>query len=414
MRLERAQGVINRALVVLGLLPLLLLSAAALERPFISPMVLVPFGCMLLSLPLSLMEEGKCRKALGVLLPLISLSAGLIIVPLSGMLSGERFVYYILCLATPLLCTLTNESTVHAMLLVGVIAHILAAILSRSLQMASVAPVLRVMSPVYLSLMVGVVNRRELRRRCEATGKRPSLKMTLGNLAMCVALCLIMLAVAFFDTLRRAFVAVADFFVRAAMWLATLLPSFVKRGEGDLGSESADITSGLESSETSIFWVILQYIGYVFTALLVIFLLYKLIKNLPMLMRKLSGAVKRLWLRYIGVVAQQDYTDVEERLSVDDDGGKAEKKKRRERGDELDNMSDSRARVRRAYRTVKKHAKSIPDSMTAREALASCLPVDIRQVEAFADSYERARYSDLPITREEAQAATDIAKSVRK
>ena len=279
------------------------------------------------------------------------------------------------------------------------------------------ATLLKAVYALYVGLFVLNLNRRSLldgvsrytHEKPPRTVRTRNTWLSLGSLAV------LYLAASWrplWEMVKRVFSTVAgwvsDFFV----WLSRLFPKEEMGQDGGAGSRGEAFA--LPPGESSPFWVVLEKIVMVVAtaalAVLVLWLLYRLIKKMRVmfarLRQRLLDTANALSENYISRTESVfDWQEVKDSI--------AHKlrslrpfRKRAPRWDEL----NDRQRVRHGYSELLRKHSDVPPSLTARKALTDHLLIDSQTDRAaLADAYDQARYSDLPIRSEQAEAMRKAA-----
>jgi len=206
---------------------------------------------------------------------------------------------------------------------------------------------------------------------------------------------------------------VAGWIVAVLAWLSQLFQSEAIRPGGGAGSRSEAFA--LPPDESSPFWAVLEKIAIVLTmvalVVLVVWLLYRFFKKLRVvfarLRQRLLDTANALSENYVS--RTESVFDWQE---VKDSAARRLRtlrpfRKRVPRWDEL----DDRQRVRHGYSELLRKRPDVPSSVTARRALTDHLLIDSQADSAvLADAYDQARYSDLPIQPEQAEAMRKAAR----
>ena len=190
--------------------------------------------------------------------------------------------------------------------------------------------------------------------------------------------------------------------LRFLSWLAQLLPQSAPVGEG--ASAPMDM-SGLcdAAAEPSLLAVILEKVAFVIAAVVGVVLAVLALRFLYRQLKKLAGRVLDMMRRY-AAAATEDYDD---EITDTREEGERERnlplqalRRRLALGD--DKSLPPAERIRRRYARVRLKHADWQDSRTARETL----PEDA------ANLYERARYSEHPVTPEDADRFARDTRSV--
>ena len=309
-------------------------------------------------------------------------------------------------IACALLVPILRENGLPSTLAMGLAAlHALMPLLAR---LAGVTLPLFLFASAYLVVFLINVNDQSLRAQCSSHQQRPAQSMRIGNRVLTVVLFGLCLIISQFDTLRRAFeTLVQTVLLLIIRILSRLIPQPVESAGGGGGAGDMDF-GGLAQGETALIWKILERVGVVITVIAVIALIIWLSGRIFKLLKAVWGHIRAFLNRYAQSL-RTDYTDQTEDLSGWGEIGQSLRDKasgwaarlRPIHWDALDN----RARVRAAYTAVLRREKKPDASRTARETLLSGASTGKSDAAQLCGSYERARYSDHPITDAEAENA---------
>lgn len=215
------------------------------------------------------------------------------------------------------------------------------------------------------------------------------------------------------EMIGRVMSTVAGWVAALLAWLSQLFRTEEIRQGGGEGSRGEFFA--LPPGESSPFWAMLERIAIAVTmvvlAVLVLWLLHKLIKKLRVmfarLRQRLLDTANALGENYVSLTEsvfdwQEVKDSVARRLRT-----LRPFRKRAPRWDEL----DDRQRVRHGYTELLRKRSDVPSSLTARRALTDHLLIDSQTDGAvLADAYDQARYSDLPVRPEQAEAMRKAAR----
>jgi hypothetical protein len=261
----------------------------------------------------------------------------------------------------------------------------------------------------YLILCLFAFNRYAL-LDASGTGQSPPIKIIQKNRRILAVFALIAILAANFKSFETLMLTVWDFLKRAfaafLLWLISLLPE-LSAAKDQGAKQELDLNELGGASEPSAFALILEKIltvlAVITVSLLVLFGLYKLYQMLKRLTGKLLKRI-RDYTRLIGV----GYTDNTESLFDFGEVAKTAREKlesfqqRHKRLPAWESLSP-RDKVRRTFALLLKRLKNPSAAITAREALQNSelnLPPD--RAQQIASLYEQARYSDHPISPEDA------------
>jgi hypothetical protein len=238
----------------------------------------------------------------------------------------------------------------------------------------------------------------------------PPVKLLQKNRRILAVFALIAILAANYKSFETLVLAVWDFLKRAfatiLIWLSSLLPELAPTG--DQGAQQGlDLSAFGEASEPSAFSQFLENVltvlAVIVAALLLLFALRQLYRLIKKLMKNLMARI-RDYSRAIG----EGYTDKTESLLDWGEVARSAKERwesfaqRHKKPPAWESLSP-KDKIRRVYALLIKRLKNTMPSLTAREALQSgdlSLPPDCAQ--QIATLYEQARYSDHPISPEDA------------
>lgn len=347
-------------------------------------------------------------RARRLLLPLLAVLSGASAYLLLRETGGPGALYAALCLLLGAYLSFAIVRGPSLAFLAGALpAHCLCGLLTRMEALAPAAPAVFGLSCFYFILFAFYLNRSNLLESCAAHGQRPTRPMLLGNALMCGGFLLAAFALSQFDALRRA----ATSALRAAgRLLARLWALLAPKGEviAGEGGFSGFGPLGEAAGEIAPIWAILERIAWGLLIVAAAVLLVLLFKRLPRLLRALRGRVRALLARYFGALSA-DYEDQAESLGGWGEWRReiAQKARFAPRPEASASWArlNNRQRVRAAYARLRTRA-DLPPSATAREAIeGGALPLGRADGGLLADSYDRARYSEHPISDQEAENA---------
>lgn len=269
-------------------------------------------------------------------------------------------------------------------------------------------PPLLLVSSFYLIVYLVNTNMQSLQAQCSSHQQRPAQSMRLGNLVLTIVLFLLVLLISQFALLRDAFKSFMQSLILLILYLISkLAPGNSDAGGGGGGGSGMDL-SGLGTKETSEFWKYLEYIGIVVAIVAILALLIWFSIRVYKLLKVVWGHIRAFMNRYAQSL-KTDYVDQTEDLSgwgeigksLRDQLGRAAARFKPIHWESLDN----RERIRAAYTAVLRREKQPDLARTARETLLAGANTGKSDAQALCDSYERARYSEHPITDAEAENA---------
>jgi len=411
MKLRHRDNLLIRLFAVpvayLAFAPLFLLPAAALVPNH--PLILygLPILPIVLAWAISFLP-GRYRKwgilaavlahaAIGVcvLFP-ISPWAPVLLVPCLFVL----FMFVRALVSAPNIVWMPND------LVVGAGLHIAGQIILRFLPLPDIKASLSVFFSCYLISCLFLVNRHAL---LNTVGEKTALPQPLlaKNRRALIFIAIPALVIGNLDAFKRLMLAALEGIKAAIAWLmmffANLFPMSETSG-GQMAMGPQDMLGMAEEAEKSAFWQLMEkiviVIAYAVLAALLLFFAYVLFKRLKKWFAALVARFKA-YSRAIG----QDYVEQSESLlnldkAVENIRAKVRSAlKRRSRPPDWQKLSP-RDTVRAAYRIWLKKEGDIAPSMTAAEALTAS-----GKDAALAAVYDRARYSDRPVSKEEAEEA---------
>lgn len=301
-----------------------------------------------------------------------------------------------------------------------VAAHAVALILIARLHLTRIAAMEQACAAAFAFLFVLTLNRVNLRASTHGMQKAPR-TVANRNLLLTIALFAGGLLIALWRTLARALDQVLAALKRGVLAVFRFLLSLFPQ-DGSVSSESGgmaapDLGEMAGGAETSAFAKLMERIfivvAYVLIAAAACFILWFLYRKLKVLVKKLLARLRRY-----AAAASEDYEDeAESTLNIDE--------KARALGDRLRRALrprakaapwetlDGGARVRRLYRRFAK-VQNASAGETAREALAQPAAFSSATAAAFADLYDKARYSDHPIPESQADALRQTLEQADK
>lgn len=267
------------------------------------------------------------------------------------------------------------------------------------------APMLMVGFILFAALSTLSINRSSMddasmgRQKIPASMRRLNTLLTGGLLAVTL---LISAIPAIKRWLEQAWDVLMVMLLRFLSWLAQLLPQSAPAGDGPV--EPADMSGfGDAAAEPSLLAVILEKVAFAIAAIAAVILAVFALRFLYRQLKKLARRVMDMMRRY-AAAATEDYDD--EITDTREDGERGRNmplqalRRRLALGD--DKSLPPAERIRRRYARLRLKHADWQDSRTARETL----PEDAARL------YERARYSEHPITGEDADRFTRDTRSV--
>ena len=291
-----------------------------------------------------------------------------------------------------------------------VAAHAVALILIARLHLTQIAAMEQACAAAFAFLFVLTLNRVNLRASTHGMQKAPR-AVANRNLLLTIALFAGGLLIALWRTLARALDQVLAALKRGVLAVFRFLLSLFPQ-DGSVSGESGGMTAPdlgelAEGAETSAFAKLMERIfivvAYVLIAAAACFILWFLYRKLKALVKKLLARLRRY-----AAAASEDYEDeAESTLNLDEKARVLTDRLRRAMRPRVKaapwETLDGSARVRRLYRRFAK-VQNASAGETAREALAQPAAFSAATATAFADLYDKARYSDHPIPESQADA----------
>lgn len=297
-----------------------------------------------------------------------------------------------------------------SLLILGLGLHPICMVAGRLIQMENVLPIQRALFMVFLPVYFLLVNHLSVLGGASARdGSAPPWRIRAANLRLAIGFSVVVLIVANIGVIRDAFYALGRWIAAAVAWLMDLLTPAPAELTGAMPEAGSQEMMVLPPAETSVIWVILEKIATVVAIVAVAVFAFVLLRKLVQVLRK---AARALYAR-IREAARQLGGDVQERtesiLDWDEMRGAARERMARlrkrltppPRWQDLDN----RARVRYTYAAWLRRHGQVKPAITAREALGP-----LEEGASMADIYERARYSSLEITEDEADYMRSASK----
>ncbi|NLG24207.1 MAG: DUF4129 domain-containing protein [Clostridiales bacterium] len=255
------------------------------------------------------------------------------------------------------------------------------------------------------------LNGQSLRTGAARDGARPSAALRAGSRPWLVVMALAVVALAMYDRLREAARAAGLWVMtaigRVMLWLSSLFATTEQAGPSGGGQQQM---MGLPAGEASPLWTVLEKVFYAVAALLALVALAFALRQLYRLLRKAFALISARMRRLYGNIGEA-YVDEKVGLYDADDVVRA----LRDRAARLKRLVtreprwatlDGRGKVRRLVRDLMRNSGAAPGelaSRTVREA-APQLPLGRADAGRLADLYERARYSEEPISDTDAEA----------
>lgn len=394
----------------LGFSPLFLLPGSYLLPGKPIAVLLLPLAALVFTFASGLFTSKRRRLAFLLAILLQALLCVLLLLPVNP---WSLFLFLpcfaMMLLFMPAINKLSNLEWSTSQLSQGILLHLIGQAVKGLSIFEGAGYVLSLFFSGYLILCLFAFNRFAL---LDASGAEhsPPLKLLQRNRRVLTIFALTALLIAGYKSFETAVLAVWDFLKRAfatiLVWLASLLPD-LSPAKDPGAQQGPDLSQLGGASEPSAFSLIMEKIltvlAVIVAALLLLFALYQLSRLIKRLLKKLLGRI-RDYTRLIG----EGYTDKTESLLDFGEVVKTAREKwesfaqRHKRPPAWESLTP-RDKVRRAFAMLLKKLKNPAPALTAREALHSpdlSLPPDCAQ--QIASLYEQARYSDHPISPEDA------------
>ncbi|MGN0779201.1 MAG: hypothetical protein ACI4MJ_08655 [Aristaeellaceae bacterium] len=394
-----------------GVLPLLtmLLMVFVPEKPWLAA---VFAGAFALLGEVCLLVPGKARLLAGLVSCAGMIGLGVVLLPM-----GFALLVPVCCCGLLLACLpmggWPRERELQPFWYVaGVVLHLMAQVMvnvaragGKNAGYLQAAPMLLVSFILFAALSMLSINRSSMdtasmgRQRIPASMRRMNRLLTAGLLG---ATLLISALPAVIRAVERAWDVLMQLLVRLMAWLMSLLPATETQGRGAI--DPGDMSSlGDAAAEPSLLAVILEKIFFALAAMAGMVLTFFALRFLYKQLRKLARHVLALMRRY-AAASSEDYDD---EITDTREEGQRERSKPLQALRRRFALGDDRSlppaeRIRRRYAWVRLRHADWEDSRTARESL----PEDAAQL------YERARYSEHPVTEQDADTFTKGTRSV--
>ena len=398
-------------LLYLGISPLFLLPGVYFAPDFLAEVLLLPLAALALTYAAGLLSSKKRSLAFAAALLFQAILYALVFLPrhpLAMLLYLPSFV--VMLLFMPAMARPSGMEWSGQMLLFGVIAHIVGQILKGMAEFSIAGSLLTLFFSIYLLSCLFVINRLTLLDGLREK-QSPPVKILSQNRRLVALLGILALLAAGWRSLRDVLLVIVDFVKRilitVVLFLMGLFPS-MQPAEGPSGGQGLDLNELGESGTPSTFSVILEkiliFIGFSFLLVLILYGFYHISK----LIKKAVLALMKHLKNYTRSISE-GYTDQTENLFDLQQVSKTVKDKwasMTKRSTKLPPLQSlaPRERIRRVYAMLLGRMKDTASSLTAREALEKGgLNVTPEQAKTMAALYEQARYSDQPITSDQAE-----------
>ncbi len=405
--------VLAAVIFYLGFSPLFLLPGTYLLPENQAIVLFLPLAALLLSWVSGLLPTNRRKTGFVMAILLQASLCAWVLLPLSP-LSALLFLpcFIMMLLFMPAMARPSGLEWSTPQLSQGIVLHLIGQAVKGFDIFANAGNTMSLFFSGYLLLCLFAFNRYALIDAAR-TEQSPPAKLLHQNRRILTAFALIAILAAGWQSFEAAALAVWDFLKRAIatilLWLSMLFPQMTPSKEqgAPQGMDLSGLGEATEPSAFSLFMEkVLTVLAVIVAALLALFALYQLFRLIKKLLKNLLSRI-RDYSRAIG----EGYVDKTESLLDWGEVMKATKdrwasfQKRHRKLPAWESLSP-RDRVRRVYTLLVKQLKSPAPSLTARESLQSCgLSLKPTQAQQIASLYEQARYSDHPISPEEADDA---------
>ena len=362
----------------------------------------------LLFLPLTrLPPRGWRRGAAALGLGLLGVALGWSALPWPGV-TAQRLLLAGYGLALPLcLAPCLGEDALQGAWIAALVALLTAWVLTLGGSNAAARPLVNVLGCAFFPLWLLVVNQRQLREQVlmQRTGRPRG--MLPANLLLTAGVIALAFALANIRTLWAWLEAAVRWIAQAVAALFSLLSPGEEAVTASPGSEP-DMLGGLPQGEPSLFWKVMESVLWVALALGAAALLVAALRRLPGWLRKLGGWMRALFHGYLDRLDGEDRGYVDETVTLPQERLRKASRRRPRLPRHWEALPPAQ-QVRLAVGWLRRVRQSAP-SETARESL-TLLAEESALALPLAQSYDRARYSDHPITEEEAARARELVRT---
>ena len=371
-----------------------------------------PAACLvtlpLLLLPLTRRAQAAWRRGVWtLLLGLAGAALGWFALPWTGV-EAQRLLMAAYGLALPLcLAPCLGEAGLHGATVAATVFLLGAWLFTLGGTTAQAAPLIGGLGLAFFPCLLLVVNQRQLRDQVQMQRTGRPRGMLPANLLLTAGVIALAFVLANIRTLWAWLEAAVRWVVRAVAVLLALLSSQEETVTA-APMEDSGMLGGLPQGETSLIWKILEVVAGVALALGAAALLVVVLRRLPGWMRKLGAWLRALLHGYLDRLDGEDRGYVDETVSQERLRRTARRRPRLPRHWEA--LPTAR-QVRLAVGWLRRAREAAP-SETARESLTP-LAEDSPLALPLAQSYDRARYSDHPVTEAEAAQARELVRAAK-
>lgn len=374
-----------------------------------------PTACLvtlpLLLLPLTRRAQAAWRRGLGALaLGLAGAALGWFSLPWPGV-TAQRLLLTAYGLALPLcLAPCLGEAGLQGAGITATVFLLGAWLFTLGGTTAQAAPLIGGLGLAFFPCLLLVINQRQLRDQVQMQRTGRPRGMLPANLLLTVGVIVLAFVLANIRTLWAWLEAAVAWVARAvAALLALLAPGEETTAAAPM--EDSGMLGGLPQGETSLIWKILEVVAGVALALGAAALLVVVLRRLPGWMRKLGAWLRALLHGYLDRLDGEDRGYVDETVSLPQERLRRTARRHPRLPRHWEALPPAR-QVRLAVGWLRRARDAAP-SETARESLTP-LAEDSPLALPLAQSYDRARYSDHPVTEAEAAQARELVRTAKR
>ena len=373
-----------------------------------------PAACLvtlpLLLLPLTRRAQAAWRRGVWtLLLGLAGAALGWFALPWTGV-EAQRLLMAAYGLALPLcLAPCLGEAGLHGATVAATVFLLGAWLFTLGGTTAQAAPLIGGLGLAFFPCLLLVVNQRQLRDQVQMQRTGRPRGMLPANLLLTAGVIALAFVLANIRTLWAWLEAAVRWVVRAVAVLLALLSSQEETVTA-APMEDSGMLGGLPQGETSLIWKILEVVAGVSVARGAAALLVVVLRRLPGWMRKLGAWLRALLHGYLDRLDGEDRGYVDETVSLPQERLRRTARRRPRLPRHWEALPTAR-QVRLAVGWLRRAREAAP-SETARESLTP-LAEDSPLALPLAQSYDRARYSDHPVTEAEAAQARELVRAAK-
>lgn len=373
-----------------------------------------PAACLvtlpLLLLPLTRRAQAAWRRGVWtLLLGLAGAALGWFALPWTGV-EAQRLLMAAYGLALPLcLAPCLGEAGLHGATVAATVFLLGAWLFTLGGTTAQAAPLIGGLGLAFFPCLLLVINQRQLRDQVQMQRTGRPRGMLPANLLLTAGVIALAFVLANIRTLWAWLEAAVQWVVRAVAALLALLSSQEETVTA-APMEDSGMLGGLPQGETSLIWKILEVVAGIALALGAAALLVVIARRLPGWLRKLNAYLRALLHGYLDRLDGEDRGYVDETVSLPQERLHKSARRRPRLPRHWEALPPAR-QVRLAVGWLRRVREAAP-SETARESLTP-LAEDSPLALPLAQSYDRARYSDHPVTEAEAAQARELVRAAK-